>query len=171
MKKITKSMMALMIFLMMVQGTGCESKQTENPVQETSAPSSVATSKEKSIQVYTIDEDSLESTSETVYLMGGEKLNAKNIMKEVINLFAMHGITIHLDTITKKENTIYISFQKDAAPVCGVSETVEEIILESIAKSLVDNLDNYEQVVFLVEGDAYKSDNMQMEKDEVFWWK
>lgn len=168
---MTKGLMVWMIFLVVLQGAGCRTEPTENPVSDMSTPKSVATSEEKSIQVYTIDEDSLESTSETVYLMDGEKLNAKNIMKEVINLFAMHGITIHLDTITKKEDTIYISFQKDAAPVHGVSETVEEIILESIAKSLVDNLDGYEQVVFQVEGGAYKSDNMQMEKDEVFWWK
>ena len=53
----------------------------------------------------------------------------------------------------------------------GVSETVEEIILESIAKSLVDNLEGYEKVVFQVEGDAYKSDNMQLEKNEIYWWK
>ena len=113
----------------------------------------------------------MESVSEIVYLMDGEQITAKNIMKEVIDLFAMHAITIQLDTITEKEDTIYISFQNVGAPVHGVSETVEEIILESIAKSLVDNLEGYEKVVFQVENEAYKSDNMQLEKDEIYWWK
>lgn len=171
MKWKKKSLMLILIFLVVMQGTGCAKEQKAGIPEGTSVPAVTVASEENSIQVYTIDEDSMESVSETVYLMDDEKITAKNIIKEVIDLFDMHSITIHLDTITEKEDTIYISFQKDGAPVHDVSETVEEIILESIAKSLVDNLEGYEKVVFQVEGEAYKSDNIQLEKDEVYWWK
>lgn len=171
MKWKRKCLMLIMIFLVIMQGTGCTKEKKVSTPKNTATPKVVSTSEEKSIQVYTIDEDSLESVSETVYLLDNEKVTAKNIINKVIDLFAMHAITIKLDTITEKEETIYISFQKEGAPVHDVSETVEEIILESIAKSLVDNLEGYEKVVFQVEGEAYKSDNIQMEKDEVYWWK
>lgn len=166
-----KSLMLILVFLVIMQGNGCAKEKKTSAFENTAAPQVTVVAEENRIQVYTIDETSMESVSEIVYLMNGEKITAKNIMKEVIDLFAMHAITIQLDTITEKKDSIYISFKEDGAPVHGVSETVEEIILESIAKSLVDNLECYEKVVFQVEGKAYKSDNMQMEKDEIYWWK
>ena len=166
-----KGLLLVLIFLVIMQGTGCTKGEKVNTPENTFVPEATTTSEANSIQVYVIDETSLESVSETVYLMDGEKVTANNIMDQVINLFAIHAITIQLDTITEKQDTIYISFQKGGAPVHGVSETVEEIILESIAKSLIDNLEGYEKVVFQVEGDAYKSDNMQLEKNEIYWWK
>ena len=171
MKWKKKSLMFILVFFVIIQGAGCAEEKKSSTPEKTSAPEVIPTSEENSIQVYTIDEDSMESVSEIVYLMDGEQITAKNIMKEVIDLFAMHAITIQLDTITEKEDTIYISFQNVGAPVHGVSETVEEIILESIAKSLVDNLEGYEKVVFQLENEAYNSDNMQLEKDEIYWWK
>lgn len=170
MKWLNKRMICMVFALILPWGTGCAEKKVDTP-KVTQEPNVTPLSKEKSIDIYTIDEENGESVSETVYLMDGEKVNAKNIMNQVIELFSMHSIFIQLDKVTGKKDTLYVSFKKKGAPAKDVSANVEEIILESIAKSLLDNLDDYTKVIFQVEGGPYKSDNMTMKKDEVYWWK
>ena len=153
---------------------GCSKEEKDRSTSISNQPAvtqTVTESGEVGIQVYTITRDSMESVSETVYLMNGEKVTVENILKEVIELFKTNAIEIEINGINQKKDVLYISFAKESAPIVDVSKKVEEIILESIAKSLLDNLEDVEKIVFQVDSGAYKSENLELGENEAYWWK
>lgn len=171
---IMKKRHLVLCVLLITFVAGCGKEKKEEGISITSSPEATQTvtdSGEQEIQVYTIDLNSMQSVSETVYLMEGEKVTIENILKEVTELFKANGIKIEINGIKQKEEVVYISFAKDKAPLVGVSKTVEEVILESIAKSVLDNAEDVEKIVFQADSGAYKSDNLELEEDEVYWWK
>ncbi len=170
---IMKKKYLILCMLLLTFSVGC-SKGREGEVSTSIQPEvtqTVTESGEVGIQVYTIDMNSMQSVSETVYFMEGEKVTAKNILKEVCELFKANTINIEVNGIKQKKDVLYVSFAKDSAPIVDVSKKVEEIILESIAKSLVDNLEGVEKIVFQVDDGAYKSENMELGENEAYWWK
>lgn len=167
-----KHLMFCVLFLMF--SIGCSKERGKEPVSTSDRPEvtqMTTESGEVGIQVYTINMASMQSVSETVYLMEGEEVTAENILKEVIELFKVNTIEIEINGIKRKKDVMYISFAKESAPVIDVSKKVEEIILESIAKSLLDNLEDVDKIVFQVDSGAYKSENLELEENEVYWWK
>lgn len=160
--------------LLFVFSMGCGKEKQAEIVSTESQPKvtqQVTESGETEFQVYTIDMDTMQSAREMVYLMKGEELNAENILKKVIELFKINAIEIEVNGIKQKKDVMYVSFAKNSAPVVDVSQKVEEVILESIAKSLLDNLEDVDKIVFQVDSGAYKSENLELGKNEVYWWK
>lgn len=160
--------------LLLMLSMGCSKEEKDRSTSTSNQPAvtqTVTESGEVGIQVYTIARDSMESVSEMVYLMNGEKVTVENILKEVIELFKTNAIEIEINGIKQKKDVLYISFAKESAPIVDVSKKVEEIILESIAKSLLDNLEDVEKIVFQVDSGAYKSENLELGENEAYWWK
>ena len=152
--------------------SGCSNERGET--KETPMPEitqSVVDINEVAIQLYTIDESTIQSVSETVFIPKEDEITAQRIVQEVITLFSVHAIEIKVDNVVQKDNILYVSFKENFAPITGVSPEVEEVILESISKSLVDNLLDVEKIIFQKESKAYQSDNLILEEDEVYWWK
>lgn len=171
--EIMKKRYLVLFMLLLIFSVGC-GKGREGEISTSMQPEETQTVTELGevgIQVYTIDMDSMQSVSETVYLMKDEKITAKNILNRVCELFKANTINIEVNGIKQKNDVMYISFEKDSAPIVDVSKKVEEIILESIAKSLVDNLEGVEKIVFQVDDGAYKSENMELGENEAYWWK
>lgn len=164
----------VLCMLLLICSMGCSKEKKVKQPSTTILPEvtkTVTESGEIGIQVYTIDMDSMQSVNEIVYFMKGEEIQASSILKKVLELFKANTIDIKVNDIKQKEDVMYVSFAKDSVPVVAVSKKVEEIILESIAKSLVDNLEDVEKIVFQVDGGAYKSENLELGEDEAYWWK
>lgn len=160
--------------LLITLAVGCNKEKKGEMVFTSNQPETTQTvidSGEEEIQVYTIDMNSMQSVSETVYLMDGEEVTAENILREVVELFKVNAIEIEINGFKQKKDIMYISFAKESAPVTGVSKKVEEVILESIAKSILDNIEDVEKIVFQVDSGAYKSENLDLEENEAYWWK
>lgn len=164
----------VLCMLLLICSMGCSKEKKVKQPSTTILPEvtkTVTESGEIGIQVYTTDMDSMQSVNEIVYFMKGEEIQASSILKKVLELFKANTIDIKVNDIKQKEDVMYVSFAKDSVPVVAVSKKVEEIILESIAKSLVDNLEDVEKIVFQVDGGAYKSENLELGEDEAYWWK
>lgn len=149
--------------------------QTEEPVVSTPETTQEAKVTENSIvttvPIYSINDETLEIEDTVAELPEGQKVDAEFIVKEVVKSFADHGIEIGIYSVIQKEKGVYVSFEKDKAPVEDVGSTVEYAILNSISQSLLDNLDTCEKVYFKIEDGPYESGHFVFEEDEPYNWK
>ena len=65
-------------------------------------------------------------------------------------------------------DTVIVSFLFGKAPLSTVGSDVEETILNSIANSLLDNVEDCKKVIFRAEGEAYESGHYAFEVDEAY---
>ena len=63
---------------------------------------------------------------------------------------------------------LIVSFLFGKPPLSSVGSGVEETILNSIAYSLLDNVEDCKKVIFRAEGEAYESGHYAFEVDEVY---
>lgn len=126
--------------------------------------------KEKELQIYSINDDSLEQQDTTATVTCGEdgKVTAKTIVDAVVEDFQNHSIDIGIDEVTEQGAVVYVSFQNGTAPLANVGAGVESTILDCISQSLLDNLDSCTRVVFRAEGEAYVSGHFEFGKEEAY---
>ena len=84
-------------------------------------------------------------------------LTAQTIVDAVMDLFEAQGANIGINQVEQNENTVIVDFNGEKAPVVNVGSAEETAILNCISMSLLDNLDDCQQVVFHVDGDCYES--------------
>lgn len=125
----------------------------------------------KEVLVYGIQNETLESEQVPVAIPKESEVTSELIVSQVVDLFADNSIEIGIDNVLEEGDKVIVSFQKDKAPLSNVGSGVELTILDSISKSLLDNLDTCNNVIFRVEGQAYESGHIELEKDEVYKWK
>ena len=53
----------------------------------------------------------------------------------------------------------------------NVSKEVETSILDAIAQSLLDNLTDYNKVIFRIMGDSYQTDNFSFDLNHIYMEK
>ena len=125
------------------------------------------------IQVYTMDPDSLEAEEITVKVNADSTkgLTAQTIVDAVMDLFEAQGANIGINQVEQNENTVIVDFNGEKAPVVNVGSAEETAILNCISMSLLDNLDDCQQVVFHVDGDCYESGHYAFELNEAYKWK
>ena len=116
----------------------------------------------KEVLLYGIQNDTLESEQVTVAVPKESKITAEFIVSQVVDVFADDSIEIGIDSVTEEGDKVIVSFLKDKAPLAKVG---------SISMSLLDNLDTCKNVIFRVEGNAYASGHIELDKDEVYKWK
>lgn len=125
----------------------------------------------KKIQIYTMDPDSLQAEEIMVEIDAFDGLTAQLIVESVLNLFETQGQEIGVNTIEQDENTVIVDFNGEKAPVATVGSAEETAILDCISMSLLDNLEECQQVVFHVDGESYESGHYGFEFNEAYKWK
>lgn len=177
----------LVLILTMALLSGCGKKEENNvdSGQTTEVMSSEAENKEqdeqksenneeevvvenqgpKEVPIYSINDTSLESEQTYVTV---EELTPEAVVLAVVDSFEEHSLEVGIDSVTTQEDTVIVSFQYGKAPLSTVGSTVEETILNSIADSLLDNIDSCKKVIFRAEGDAYESGHYAFGIDEVY---
>lgn len=164
--------MGLCLLLMSCGTQNQREGQTTAEPEKTAVASPAATdSTNKEISIYSIDDDSLESVEETVNVPAEEELTAKIIVDKVVEAFGEHDIEIGIYSVTQKDDNVYISFTKDKAPSATVGSSVEGTILDSMAKSVLDNVESCNNIIYRMEDDPYASGHIELEYDEVYLWK
>ena len=136
-----------------------EQQQTENDSE------TVENKGPQEVPIYSINDDSLESEQTYVTV---EELTPEAVVKAVVESLEEHSLEIGIDSVTMEEDTVIVSFLYGKAPLSSVGSTVEETILNSIADSLLDNIDGCKKVVFRAEGEAYESGHYAFGIDEVY---
>jgi hypothetical protein len=122
----------------------------------------------KEVNIYTMNETTLTVESAVALVPFDTELTPEIIVDMVVDSFADRLVTIGIDSVTTKEDTVIVSFLKDAAPLFNAGGGLESTILDAIAQSLVDNLPNYPKVIFRAEGEAYASGHYEFDIDEVY---
>lgn len=145
-----------------------QTESTKTP-KVTEVPKDTATA--TTIPIYSINNETLETENVMAELPEGQKLDAEFIINEVVKSFSDRGIEIGIYAITEKEDGVCVSFEKDKAPIVAVGSSVEMTILDSIAQSLLDNLDDCQKVYFMAEDGPYESGHNVFEIDEPYTWK
>ncbi len=90
------------------------------------------------------------------------------VLETVVESMADNSIIVGIEDVTSEGDAIIVSFYSDKAPLSNVGSGIELGILNAIAQSLLDNLDNYNKIIYRAEGDVYSSGHMEFDIDEVY---
>lgn len=152
-----------------------EPEATETPAdtpEQTETEKAPETAKAAAtVSIYSMNDETLELETANAEVPEGQKIDSEFIVKEVVKSFADRGVEIGIYGISEREDGICVSFTKEKAPAAGVGTTVEAAILDSIAQSLLDNLDACEKVYYMIEDGPYESGHMIFEENEPYTWK
>jgi Sporulation and spore germination. len=125
----------------------------------------------KELSVYTVNADDGNLEPVIARVQEGSPITPELVVKTVIEAMADQSIFVATDSVTSKDDTVIVSFQKDKAPYSNMGSGYEAAILNAIAQSLIDDLDGYNKVIYRVEGKAYESDAFKMGINEVYMQK
>lgn len=161
MKPIKKVMIRIGILAGTMFMMGCGEKG------QNTSPSPVPTQKSmiETLSIYTIDSDTMTLVPVTV-----EKRNNEMTPAYIISLVEgnLEDDSIRVYSAEQEGARIIFSFYADGKPFVNCSKKMETLILDCFANSLLDNLDNCNEIVFRCENKAYKSEHYSFKKNEVY---
>ena len=107
---------------------------------------------EGELSIYTIDYNTFECTPSVILVPKDTKPDEEYIVKEVV----------------AQDSGIYVYFAHDKAPVTGVSDKMENAMLNCIAYSLLDNIKSCDSIYFRTDKGEYTGDNITLDYDEPY---
>ncbi len=135
---------------------------------ESAEPDIVEPAATKEIFIYTVNEATQGVESVVALIPQDSEITPELIVDQVTDSLADRLITVGIDEVTAEKDTVIVSFKADQPPLTNVGSSLEKTILDAIAQSLVDNLEESPKVIFRVEGKAYSSGNFSFGLDEVY---
>ena len=142
-----------------------QTEEQQNDEQDTDNTEDEVLEGPQRVPIYSINDNSLESEQTYVTL---EEMTPEAVVQAVVDSLEEHSLEIGIDSVTTEGDTVIVSFLYGKAPLTSVGSTVEETILNSIADSLLDNIDTCKKVIFRAEGEAYESGHYAFGVDEVY---
>ena len=144
--------------------TNIAPKNTET----TEVPSDIKPKANIELPIYTLNSDS-EIEAATAMISEDTEITPDLIVDKVVESMADKSIVIGVEKITTEKDAIIVSFYADHPPLTDVGAGIETAILDAIAQSLIDNLLDYNKVIYRVEGKAYTSGHIEMGVDEPYF--
>lgn len=127
---------------------------------------------QKQLPIYCINDDGTDIESVDILIDDKADINAALVIDEVVAEFSNHELTIGISNVKQDDKgSVFVSFQKETAPVAGVEEDMEYLILDSFSQSILDNVEDCKAVIFQVEGNAYQSKHISFKENEAYDWK
>lgn len=167
-----KLFVMLGVFSVICLSAGCKKKSPQPDITPTAVPTaaititpidSVTPGKTKELPIYTIGEDQRELTAVTVLVTAEKELSQEIVAEAVVDALADSAFYVKVNSVTSFFSKIIVDFDSSAPPVKGVSRDLEELILDSFAMSIIDNIPGCNEVGFSVDGKDYKSSYLKME--------
>jgi hypothetical protein len=121
----------------------------------------------KELLIYTVNSEAVIEPV-TALIPKDTVIDPRLIVDTVVENMADMSYNIGIDSVTTDKDIVIVSFLKDKPPLVDVGASYELAILDAIAQSLIDNLDDYSKVIYRVEGEAYISGHVQLGYDEVY---
>lgn len=125
----------------------------------------------KEIFIYSIDADTVEKEAVTALVPSDSEITPKLIVDMVVDAMADESFMIGIDTVTTEGDKVIVSFKDDQPPVINVGSSAEGEILDAIAQSLLDNLKDYNKVVFRIMGEAYSTGHFLFDLNHIYMEK
>jgi len=145
-----------------ITGGNNQTPDTDNP-----APTVIQPTQNVELMIYVVNSS---ADLDPVYALvpADEEITPQLIVDTVVDSMADRSILIGVESVTTEGNTVIVSFYSDKPPLKDVGASFESAILDAIAQSLIENLDDYNKVIFRVEGGPYISGHLEFEIDEVY---
>lgn len=122
----------------------------------------------KTIQYYSVNSITEQKEPMIAMLSATTEVTPELIMEYVLDSMDEQEILIEVDSLVKQEDTIVVNFSDRTEFLKLAGNKLENEILDSIAQSLLDNLDAYSKVIYRVMEEAYKSENNSFPIDYVY---
>lgn len=120
------------------------------------------------LSVYTVDAESGDIKLVTALIPEGSEITPLLIVETVLESMEDQSIFVGIKDVTTKGDSVIVNFDKDKTPYKNMGSGYEAAILDAIAQSLIDNLDNYSKVIYRVDGKSYESGVFELGIDEVY---
>lgn len=119
------------------------------------------------LPIYTLNAETLEPEAVSILIPQEQELTPQFIVDSVSETLEDQGYTITAESVTTQDDAVVVSFYKNQPPVTFGS-TAESTILDVFAQSLVDNLPDYNKVIYRLEGEAYVSGHFEFGINQVY---
>ncbi|MBH1942378.1 hypothetical protein I5677_15860 [Mobilitalea sibirica] len=141
--------------------------QEEDDNKDEPTPTGIQPVDNVELLVYTINgAANLEAV--TALIPEGKEITPQLIVDTVKSSMADNSLSIGIESVTTEDDAVIVSFYSDQPPLMNVGAGMEAAILDAIAQSLIDNLDDYNKVIYRVEGNAYSSGHIELDINEVY---
>ena len=105
----------------------------------------------------------------TALVPADSEITPQLIVDTVVESMADQSLVVGIESVTTQDDVVIISFYSDQPPLSNVGSGLENAILDALAQSLTDNLDDYNKIIYRVEGNAYKSGHIELDIDEIYF--
>ena len=140
-------------------------KENDNDLIPTPNVTMMAT---KEISIYSMNASSTQKEAITALVPESTEITPNLIVEMVEDAMADASFVIGIDSVTINNDTVIVSFRDDKPPVVNVSKEAETAILDAIAQSLLDNLQDYTKVNFRILGNSYQTDNYSFDLNYIY---
>lgn len=141
--------------------------ETSNVTNDESSPVVIQPTDNKQLLIYVVN-TSGDLEALTALTSADSEITPELVVKTVVDSMADQSLIIGIESVTTKDDAVIVSFKSDKAPLKNVGSGLEESILNAIAQSITDNLDDYHKVIYRVEGGPYQSGHIELGIDEVY---
>lgn len=148
------------------QESAQDSNKGSNKETVTPTSSPVQPNANVDLPLYTVNADSGEIEAVTASIMKGTEITPQLIVDTVVESLADQSIEIKVKDVTTKDDAIIVDFDKNKTPSKNMGSGYEGAILDAIAQSLMDNLEDYNKVIYRIDGEAYVSGAFEYGIDE-----
>lgn len=149
------------IFFCLVLLGAC--KNTED--QSQTSPQVTPKRTMETISIYTIDSDTM--TLVPLELKREQSLLTPQYITSLVEA-GLDDDSIRVYSVEQEDDRIIFSFYGDGKPFVKCSKKMETLILDCFANSLLDNVENSNDIVYRCEKKPYKSKNYSFKLNEVY---
>jgi uncharacterized protein YceK len=150
------------------QDTGKQvDKKEQKSDKEEPTPTIIQPVENTELTVYIVNSDA-ELENVTALIPKDTQITPQLIVDTVKDSMADNSLNLGIESVEAKDDAVIVSFYANQPPVTNVGASYEVAILDAIAQSLVDNLTDYNKVIYRIEGKAYEGGHVELGIDEVY---
>ena len=123
------------------------------------------------LSLYTVNMDTGATEPFTAAVAKDTEITPELIVDKVVEAMADRSLEVHVEYVRAEKDAIIVSFYTDKAPLSEGGIVYEGPILDAIAMSLIDNLKDYNKIIYRAEGKAYQSDHIELGINEPYMTK
>lgn len=123
------------------------------------------------LSLYTVNMESGATEPFKVAIPKDKEITPQLIVDKVVEAMADRSLEVGIDYVKTEKDAIIVSFYRNKAPLSEGGTIYEGPILDAIAMSLLDNLKDYNKIIYRAEGEAYVSDHIELGIDEDYMTK
>jgi hypothetical protein len=147
---------------------GTSSIETKQSTEPTPTPSEIQPTASIELPLFTVNVDTGEIEAVTALVPADTEITPDLIVEKVIESMADRSLEVGIEAVSTEGKAVIVSFYKDKAPLSEMGSGYEAAILDAIAQSLIDNLEDYNKVIYRAEGEAYTSGHFEFDINDVY---